>query len=162
MITSGYRTLGAKENDHRVNQSSLFGERDYNSNPSLAARLFNNITDGLRLTSPPTYKDGYGRTLNAEVPLSESAQGQELQRMGNTAMTAATLASIPFGAKYLYLSPLATAAGLGAGYAASEGTGLILDGVDKVLNTRGYQLTDNQRAIPQFAAGFVGGAAGFN
>lgn len=162
-ITNGYRTLGSKSNDYRVNQSSIFGERDYNPNPSLATRLLNNITDRLKLTSPPTYKDGYGRTLNAEVPLSESAQGQELKRMGQTAMNTAALASIPFGAKYLYLSPLATAAGASAGYAASEGTGLALDAVDSALKKRtGLQLSNTQKAIPQFTAGLIAGGAGFN
>lgn len=157
------RAVGATSNNHRIGQPSLFGEREYNPNPSLMSRLLTNVSDALKLTSPPTYKDGYGRTLNAEVPLSESAQGQELQRMGETAMNTAALASIPFGAKYLYLSPLATAAGAAAGYVASEGTGLALDAVDSALKKHtGLQLSNTQKAIPQFMAGLVAGGTGFN
>jgi hypothetical protein len=49
----------------------------------------------------------------------ESAQGQELKRMGKTAITAASIASIPFGLKSLYYNPLATGASIGAGSALS-------------------------------------------
>lgn len=129
----------------------------------MATRLGNYISDAIGLTSPPTYTDGYGNTRNAEVPLGESAQGQELQRMGKTAMNTAALASIPFGAKYLYLNPLATAAGAAAGYVASEGTGLALDAVDSALKKHtGLQLSNTQKAIPQFMAGLVAGGTGFN
>ena len=49
----------------------------------------------------------------------ESAQGQELKRMGKTAKNAAIIASIPFGIRSLYYSPLATGASAGVGSALS-------------------------------------------
>lgn len=40
-ISQGYKQIGSKDNNHRVNQKSLFGEREYNPNPSLAQRFGN-------------------------------------------------------------------------------------------------------------------------
>ena len=69
MLSQGYQAVGRKNNNHRVGQKSVFGERKYDAHPSLSSRFGNWVTDGLHLTSPPTFKDGYNRTLNAEVPL---------------------------------------------------------------------------------------------
>lgn len=56
-----------------------------NHQRSLAERGFNWLTDKLGITSPPTYVDGYGVERNAQADLKDSALGQELSRMGNTA-----------------------------------------------------------------------------
>lgn len=40
-ISQGYQTVGRKNNDHRVGQTSVFGEREYDPNPSLAQRFGN-------------------------------------------------------------------------------------------------------------------------
>lgn len=69
MLSQGYQAVGRKNNNHRVGQKSVFGERKYDAHPSLSSRFGNWVTDGLHLTSSPTFKDGYNRTLNAEVPL---------------------------------------------------------------------------------------------
>lgn len=95
-ISQGADDKKSRKNNHRVGQESVFGERKYRQNRSLARRAFNDLTDALRLTSPPTFEDGYGRTLNAEVPLQESAQGQELKRMGETAKDAGELVATGF------------------------------------------------------------------
>jgi hypothetical protein len=41
IISQGYQTVGRKNNDHRVGQKSLFGEREYDAYPSLAQRFGN-------------------------------------------------------------------------------------------------------------------------
>ncbi len=162
IISQGYKVVGRKDNDHRVNQKSVFGEREYHPNRSLAERAWNSFTDAVHLTSPPTFKDGYGRTLNAEVPLMESAQGQELKRMGKTAKNAAIIASIPFGIRSLYYSPLATGASAGVGSALSWGTGKGMDAVDKhVLNRHGKTFSEDQKNTAMFLSGLGGGTAGY-
>lgn len=90
-LSQGEDDKKSRKNNHRVGQKSIFGERKYRQNRSLARRALNDLTDAVGLTSPPTFEDGYGRTLNAEVPLQESAQGQELKRMGETAKDAGEL-----------------------------------------------------------------------
>ena len=40
-IEQGYQTVGRRNNDHRVGQKSVFGEREYDANPSLAQRFGN-------------------------------------------------------------------------------------------------------------------------
>ena len=90
-ISQGTDDKKSRKNNHRVGQKSVFGERKYRQNRSLARRAFNDLTDAVGLTSPPTLRDGYNRIINAEVPLWESAQGQELERMGETAKDAGGL-----------------------------------------------------------------------
>lgn len=162
VIKQGYQQLGSKNNDHRVGQDSVFGEREYHPNRSLAERVWNNFTDAVHLTSPPTFKDGYGRTLNAEVPLMESAQGQELKRMGKTAKNTAIIASIPFGLKSLYYNPLATGASVGVGSALSWGAGKGMDALDKhVLNRYGKTFSEDQKNTVMFLSGLGGGGAAY-
>lgn len=156
-ISQGYQTVGRKNNDHRVGQKSIFGEREYDPNPSLAQRVGNWITDGLHLTSPPTFQDGYGRTLNAEVPLWESAQGQELQRMGKTAMTDATLVAAPFGLYHFFVNPLAVSAAVGSGVLVDQGTKAALNEVNDQLNESGKQLSENQQNAIRAAVGLFSG-----
>ena len=134
-ITNGTIQIGSKSNNRRVGQKSLLGERKPKNywNMSFAERALNNITDFLHITSPPTYKDGYDRVLNAEVPLKESAHGQELKRMGETAknageiaLTGFTMGSFPALLKAAYARPLeivgSTALG-GAGTIAGRKVG---------------------------------------
>lgn len=114
-INQGTRLLGSKPNNYRVGQKSLFGQRKNRDTNTLGRRMINWFTDKTHLTSPPTYTDGYGRELNAEVPIDESAQGQELERMKDTAKTGmeiAMSATLPFG---MVLEPIATPLALGAG-----------------------------------------------
>jgi hypothetical protein len=40
-ISQGYQTVGRRNNDHRVGQKSVFGERKYDAHPSLAQRFGN-------------------------------------------------------------------------------------------------------------------------
>ena len=157
-ISQDKKTIGSKSNDYRVNQSSLFGQRKYNPNPSIAARFLNGITDKLHLTSPPTFKDGYNRTLNAEVPLSESAQGQELKRMGSTALKGTAIAglgTLPFS---LYYAPLATGAGAVAGAAATKA---VNEGMDLIENTTNSKFTPTQRTVATFFSSLPIGTKGY-
>lgn len=157
-ITNGHKYIGSKNNDYRVNQNSLFGERRYNENPSIAQKVLNGITDKLHLTSPPTFKDGYNRTLNAEVPLSESAQGQELKRMGNTAlkgMTIAGTAALPFS---FYYAPLATTAGIAIGAAATGATNLAMNAIERGT---GKKFTPGQRTAAAFLTSLPAGIKGY-
>lgn len=157
IISKGYKVVGRKDNNHRVNQKSVFGERKYKQNRSLADRAWNSFTDAVHLTSPPTFKDGYGRTLNAEVPLMESAQGQELRRMGKTAFDVIKIASIPFFGKSLYFNPFSTtvSAGVGAGTYALMGP--VTDGINDQLHKQGKELSNDQketlRILPSFFTG---------
>lgn len=140
-ISSNKRTLGSKSNDHRVNQNSLI-QRKYRENQSIGEKLFNSVTDVLHITTPPTFIDGYGRQLNAEVPLSESAQGQELRRIGNTAGNAATITmfgTLPFS---LYTAPLATTAGLTAGIGTASATNGIMNLIENGSN---FKFSPGQR-----------------
>ncbi len=157
-IDSGRKAVGSKPNDYRINQSSLFGQRRYNSNPSIAQKLVNNLTDKLHLTSPPTFTDGYNRELNAEVPLSESAQGQELKRMGSTAlkgMTIAGTAALPFS---FYYAPLATSAGLGTGIVASKATDAGMNLIENATDTR---FTPEQRTAATLLTSLPAGVKGY-
>lgn len=40
-ISQGYQAVGRRNNDHRVGQKSVFGEREYDAHPSLAQRFGN-------------------------------------------------------------------------------------------------------------------------
>lgn len=157
IISQGYQTVGRKNNDHRVGQKSLFGEREYDAYPSLAQRFGNWITDGLHLTSPPTHRDGYDRTMNSEVSTWESAQGQELKRMGKTAMFAGTAAALPFGLHQFYVNPLAMAAAVGSGVAIDQGTKAALNVANDKLNDSGKQLSENQKNAIRAAVGLFSG-----
>lgn len=64
---------------------------------SIAGRAISWLTDKLGITEAPTYTDGYGVERRSEVPLGESAQGQELQRMGETAKNVGKLGLIAAG-----------------------------------------------------------------
>lgn len=157
-ISNGRQYVGSRNNDYRVNQKSLFGERKYNSDPSIAQKVLNGITDKLYLTSPPTFTDGYDRTLNAEVPLFESAKGQELKRMGNTAMKGVTIAgtaALPFS---FYYAPLATTAGLVTGVGTAKATDA---GMNLVENLTDKQFTPEQRTIATFLTSLPAGTKGY-
>lgn len=65
---------------------------------SIAGRAINWLTDKLGVTEAPTYTDGYGVERRSEVPFNESAQGQELKRMGTTALNVGNLGLIVLGA----------------------------------------------------------------
>ena len=157
-ITNGHKYVGSKNNDYRVNQNSLFGERRYNENPSIAQKVLNGITDKLHLTSPPTFKDGYNRTLNAEVPLSESAQGQELKRMGNTALKGFTIAGAAALPASFYYAPLATTAGIATGTAATEATNLAMNAIERGT---GKKFTPGQRTAATFLTSLPAGIKGY-
>lgn len=120
-INQGTRLLGSKPNDYRVGQKSLFGQRKNRDTNTLGRRMVNWFTDKTHLTSPPTYTDGYGRELNAEVPITESAQGKELERMKDTAVKGMMISSLPLMGYGLYYEPIATAIGTGIGMAAYGG-----------------------------------------
>ena len=160
-INQGYQTVGSKNNNNQVGQKSVFGERDYDSNPSLAQRFGNWITDGLRLTSPPTMQDGYNRTLNAEVPTWEGAQGQELKRMGKTALTTGAVASLPLGLYQMYVNPLAMSAAIGSGVVIDQGTKLVLSGINDKLNESGKRFSNNQQNAIRAAVGLFSGNKAF-
>ena len=157
-ITNGHKYIGSKNNDYRVNQNSLFGERRYNENPSIAQKVLNGITDKLHLTSPPTFKDGYNRTLNAEVPLSESAQGQELKRIGNTALKGLSIAGAAMLPASFYYAPLATTAGMATGAAATGATNLAMNAIEKGT---GKKFTPGQRTAATFLTSLPAGIKGY-
>lgn len=161
VIKQGYQQLGSKNNNHKVGQDSVFGEREYHPNRSLAERAWNSFTDAVHLTSPPTSKDGYGRTLNAEVPLMESAQGQELKRMYNTGKDVVKIASIPFLGRQLYYNPLATSAAVGTGAAFDWGVGKGIDFLDKQLNKTGKKFSEDQKNTVRFLAGLTTGSGAY-
>ena len=94
------------------------------SGTSIAQQLLGNSWLGrLLYGKPETYKDGYG-TERQHTSLSESANGQELQRMGDTAKTAGKIAltgfafTNPFTASSTASSMLGT---LGQSYFLGEG-----------------------------------------
>lgn len=156
-ISQGYQKVGRKNNNHRVGQKSVFGERKYKQNRSLAERVVNSFTDATGLTSPPTFTDGYGRALNAEVPLMESAQGQELKRMGKTALNAGIISSIPFGGYQFYVNPLATSAAIASGLVIDQGTKDALNIANEKLHESGKEFTDDQQNAIRAAVGFTSG-----
>ena len=160
-ISQGYQKVGRKNNNRRVGQKSVFGERKYKPNRSLAERAINSFTDATGLTSPPTLKDGYERTLNAEVPLMESVQGQELKRMGKTAVNAGMIASIPFGGYQFYVNPLATSAAIASGLLVDQGTKMSLNEINEKLHERGKELTPGQQNAIRTAVGFTSGGGAY-
>lgn len=112
----------------------------------------------MHLTSPPTFTDGYNRELNAEVPLSESAQGQELKRIGSTTLKGMTIAgttALPFS---FYYAPLATTAGLGTGIVASKATDA---GMNLIQNLTNRQFTPEQRTTATFLTSLPAGIKGY-
>lgn len=162
-IDSGTREIGRHGNDYRVGQKSLFGERRLvaPSDRSLAQRVGNWITDNLHLTSPPTIKDGYNRVVNAEVPITESATGQELERMKDTAAKGIQIASIPTLGYQFFYAPLATTMMLGAGAGAYSGTNWLLNkGNDYLSNNYGVSINPHVINTASIATSIpVGGAA---
>ena len=169
-ITNGTIQIGSKSNNRRVGQKSLLGERKPKNywDMSFAERALNNITDFLHITSPPTYKDGYDRVLNAEVPLKESAHGQELKRMGETAknageiaLTGFTMGSFPALLKAAYARPLeivgSTALG-GAGTIAGRKVG---EWADNKLESQGYSFKVPAKKVLSRAGGLAGSTAGW-
>lgn len=164
VITQGYRVVGSKGNDHRVGQSSVFGERKYVApwNQSIAQRLWNSFTDATHLTSPPTYQDGDGRALNAENPFWDGAKGKELKRMGKTALGTGTIIGLGFLPQSFASAPAATAGAFGLGLGADFLAGKAMDGIEKnVLNRSGLQFSDNQKLAVRLAAGLYGGSKGY-
>lgn len=160
-ISQGYQTIGRKNNNHRVGQKSVFGERKHRQNRSLAERALNSFTDAVHLTSPPTFKDGYGRTLNAEVPLMESAQGQELKRMGKTAMKDVMIASAPLGLWQMYVNPLAMSAAIGTGVAVDQGTKFALNEANDKLRENGKEFSEEQQNAIRATVGLFSGNKAF-
>lgn len=148
-ISQDRRVLGRKPNDYGVSSNASI-QRQYIENPSIAQKVINGITDALHITRPPTFTDGYGVERNAEVPLSESAQGQELKRIGKTAMTGLGIVTIPTIIGSLVKAPLATAAMLGAGTAADKGTKAVLNTVNK--NLQNVKLSPEQINTAGFLA----------
>lgn len=134
VITQGYRVVGSKGNNHRVGQSSVFGERKYVApwNQSIAQRLWNGFTDATHLTSPPTYQDGYGRTVNAENPFWDGAKGKELKRMGKTALGTGTIIGLGFLPQSFAAAPTVTAGAFGLGLGADFLAGKAMDGIEKM------------------------------
>ena len=164
VITQGYRVVGSKGNDHRVGQSSVFGERKYVTpwNQSIAQRLWNSFTDATHLTSPPTYQDGYGRTLNAENSFWKGAEGNELSRMGKTALGTGTIIGLGFLPQSFTVAPTATVGAFGLGLGADFLAGKAMDGIEKnVLNRSGLKFSDNQKFAVRLAAGLYGGSKGY-
>ena len=91
---------------------------------SIAGRAFGWITDKLGLTKAPTYTDGYGTVRNVEVPFKDSAQGQELKRIGETAKTAGEISLIGLGLTNpitAYSSAEAALSTLGLAYGTAAG-----------------------------------------
>lgn len=164
VITQGYRVVGSKGNDHRVGQNSIFGERKYVApwNQSIAQRLWNNFTDALHLTSPPTYQDGYGRILNAENPFWYGAKGQELKRMGKTALGTGTIIGLGYLPWSFAASPTATIGAFGLGLGTDFLAGKAMDGIEKnVLNRSGLRFSNNQKYAVRLASGLYGGTKGY-
>lgn len=106
---------------------------------SLAERGWNWLTDKLGITKESTYTDGYGTERKAEVPLGETAQGEQLKRMGTTALNVGNLGLIVLGAANptslpTILQPIVKTAGtifskLSPGYWASKAGKPILGAV---------------------------------
>ena len=155
----GYKTFGQLPD--MTGQKSLFGERKYVApwNQSIAQRVWNGFTDLVGLTSPPTYTDGYGGKRNAENRFWESAQGQQLERMGETALDATMIAATPFLIEAGLTSPLSTAVGIGTGigtdHAVRQGLDLIEDGI---LHDAGYQFSNGQKNFLSFIPSVFTGA----
>ena len=106
----------------------------------------NMLTDRLRLTSPPAYTDGYGAQRATEVPLRESAIGQEAER------EMATLGKIGLGASFV-ANPIGTGIGLATAYGANKGANFGMNLVDKYyLKPKGLQLGTTPRATLSTAA----------
>lgn len=164
VIKQGYRVFLSKNNDHRVGQESVFGERKYVApwNQSIAQRLWNHVTDAMQLTSPPTYQDGYGRTLDAETPFWEGAQGKQLKQMGKSALNAATMAGLSFLPGAFVSAPWATTGAFGLGLGADFLAGKAMDGIENgVLRRSGLKFSDNQKTAVRLLAGLYGGAKGY-
>lgn len=109
---------------------------------SIAGRAIGWLTDKLGVTEAPTYTDGYGVERRSEVPFNESAQGQQLQRIGTTALNVGNLGLIALGAANptslpSFIQPIAKTLGtissrLSPGYYASKAGKPILGAI---LNT---------------------------
>lgn len=131
-------------------RKSLFGERRLRDTQPIAARLFNRITDKLRLTSPPTYSDGYGTSRNAEVRYPESAQGQQDAKMVESLGKLGAAAA--FGA-----DPVTTVASLATGIGSGYGAKKYMDLINND-NVYGLQIDPELQRKIEFGAGMLGGA----
>lgn len=109
---------------------------------SIAGRAISWLTDKLGITEAPTYIDGYGVERRSEVPFNESAQGQELKRMGETAIDVGKLGLIAAG----MINP-ATATSTASSLLGTLGTayGLSL-GAQNVYNT-GKQFVQDPSSV---------------
>lgn len=147
-IRQGYKNVGDYNTTERVGQKSVFGpRRDRNYwEKSIGERLMNMLTDRLRLTSPPSYTDGYGTQRGTEVPLRESAAGQEAERMVNS------LGKLGLGTSFV-VNPVGTTIGLATAYGANRGANFGMNLIDKYyLNPKGLQLGTSPRTIVSTAA----------
>lgn len=154
-LKQGYKDVGWVDNSSRLNQRSLFGERKNKNywDRSLAERWLNGLTDALHLTSPPTTKDGYGTVRPAEVPLSESAQGQELGRLGKT------LGGVGL-AVGLAADPVSTITAMGTGALGMYGSNKALNWMDRYLNKNNMQIDPRLRNTVNLVSGAIAGGAG--
>lgn len=109
---------------------------------SIAGRAINWLTDKLGITEAPTYTDGYGVERRSEVPFNESAQGQQLQRMGETAKNVGKLGLMAAGTINPFTAASTASALLGT---ASTAYGLSL-GAQNVYNT-GKQFVQDPSSV---------------
>lgn len=116
--------------------------RQHKEATSIAGRAINWLTDKLGITEAPTYTDGYGVERRSEVPFNESAQGQQLKRMGETAKDVGKLGLIAAGT----INPF-TAASTASTLLGTIGTayGLSL-GAQNVYNT-GKQFVQDPSSV---------------
>lgn len=104
---------------------------------SIAGRAISWLTDKLGLTKTPSYTDGYGTVRNTEVPFKDSAQGQELKRMGETAKNVGQIALIGMGLINPATSPTTAASLLGTvgqAYGLTLGAQNIYDVTKRAFN----------------------------
>lgn len=109
---------------------------------SIAERAISWLTDKLGITEAPTYTDGYGVERQLEVPFNESAQGQELKRMGETAKNVGKLGLVAAGMINPFTAGSTTSALLGT---LGNAYGLSL-GAQNVYNT-GKQFVQDPSSV---------------
>lgn len=130
-------------------RKSLFGKRRLRDTQPIGARWINRVTDKLRLTSPPTYTDGYGTSRNAEVRYPESAQGQQDAKM------AESLGKLGL-ATSLGVDPVTTIASLATGVGSMYGAKKYMDAINN-YNIYGFQIDPELQRKIEFGAGLLGG-----
>jgi hypothetical protein len=81
--------------------------------------------------------------------------------MGKTGLTAATIASVPFGLYQFYVNPLAMGTAVGSGIVLDQGVKAGLEVVDASLNEQGKELTDAQKNAIRIATGFLQGSGAY-